>query len=137
MKKAISTVLFVAVLLSVFSFASYAESADAPVSINVSGIGTVTDAKGNSVATTGEFSYDIGTTARLTATPHTGWEFLYWVNTETKRIVSFEDTYSFTVATYAVIEAVFEYIDLDYHRVVYLSEGNNIIDLYSFILKIF
>lgn len=127
LKKAISTVLFAAVLLSIFSFASYAESVDASVSIDVSGLGTVTDSKGSSVTTSENFSYEVGTTASFTATPYTGWEFLYWVNTETNRIVSFEDTYSFTVATYAVIEAVFEYIDLEYHRVVYLSEGNNII----------
>ncbi len=126
LKKAISTVLFAAVLLSAFSFVSYAQSAEMPISISVSGIGTVADADGNK-ADGSALTYSVGSTASFTATPYAGWEFLYWVNTETNRIVSFEETYTFKVATYAVIEAVFEYLDPEYHRVVYLSDGGNII----------
>lgn len=127
LKKAVSFLLITAVFLSVVSFGSYAQTAEAPIDINVSGLGTVSDAEGNTVSNSIEISYDIGSTATFTASPDDGWEFLYWVNTETNRIVSFDSTYSFKVATYAVIEAVFEYLDPDYHRVVYLSEGNNII----------
>ena len=125
-KKAISIVLFTALLFSFVSFGANAQAADAPISISVSGIGSVADTDGNKV-NGADLSYPIGTVVSYTATPNSGWEFLYWVNVETNRIVSFDDTYSFTVATYAVIEAVFEYLDPDYHRVVYLSEGNNII----------
>ncbi len=70
----------------------------------------------------------LGTTISLVADEIVTDSFLYWVNEETNRIVSFDKAYSFIVGSYARLRANFyDPSDQDYHMVTYLNSANSIL----------
>lgn len=84
-------------------------------------------------------NYDIGSTVTLTAIPDDGWEFMYWENTQSHRIISYDAEYTFYAATLATYNAVFELaeqtlVEQGLHHVIYLTIGGNI--LYSEVIEI-
>ena len=79
------------------------------------------------VSTSGSVTVDIGTEVTLEASPLQGSVFLYWVNLENERIISFNASYTFTAATYLKLQAVFYETSAGWHYVTYLNTTNNII----------
>ncbi|MCR4615771.1 MAG: hypothetical protein K5756_06440 [Clostridiales bacterium] len=93
--------------------------------------GTVT-CNGQPVYGTKPYLSKLGTKVTLSATPDEGddfsSEFIYWKNTETNRVVSFDPVYSFNSLTYMDYIAMF-YIsyDSEYHYVAYLNLAGNVL----------
>ncbi len=129
-KKCISVVLTAAVAvlsMSVF-FVAYADTTPCTIQLSASPIGHVS--RGEEllvVSTSGSLTIDAGTEVTLTASPLSGYVFLYWINLENERIVSFNVNYTFTAATYLKLQAVFYESSEGWHYVSYLNITNNII----------
>ena len=70
----------------------------------------------------------LGTRTTLTANESAESEFLYWVNDETNRVVSFDPVYSFNVCPYIYLRAEFYETDEDYHYVTFLNPAGTVID---------
>lgn len=127
----VAVLLTVAVICCALVFPASAADEACEISVSFVGSGSVT------VDGTDRFDdftvyVDPGETVTMTAVPDPDFEFLFWVNRETNRIVSWNATYSFTAATYALYDAVFDVTESvaaedDLHTVVYLTDGGNII----------
>lgn len=139
MKKAFAVLLVISLIASFFAFSVFADQILCEIRVEVGGGGSVSDGEHTAYSLLSQEFYR-GTEITLTATPetdsegHSDYTFLYWKNKETERILSFEPEYTFYVATYMMLEAVFDFNDemsAEYgiHRVIYLSDGNNV--LYS------
>lgn len=137
MRKVFSVLLACSLLLSLLTFASSAEAILCDIRIEIDGGGSVSDGE-NVTFSNMSVQYPRGTTITLTAAPeadsdgNTEFAFLYWKNKETQRILSFDPQYTFAAATYMTLEAVFDFNDETaalegVHRVVYLSEGDNVL----------
>ena len=112
-------------------FASATDDELCAISVEVDGSGTVTM---NGITDDSEINSNLapGVSVTMTAEPSADCEFLFWVNKETDRIISWNATYTFTVASYASYEAVFDSTESSlagegYHTVIYLTQGDNII----------
>ena len=129
----LSILLVVLILLSASSaaFTAAAEAETCVVYVSVFGSGSVSDGS-QSVKDGLLLEPQLGDSITLTAAPSDGYELLYWVNRETKRIVSSESTYAFSAGSDLYLELYFDEEQAamaaqNKHRVVYLSEGGNII----------
>lgn len=128
-------IVALAMLASMFGFTASAEDDTVNIEVFSSGGGSVTvDGKLDGEPQWSGFSFSaaVGETVTMTAEADEDFEFLFWVNQETERIVSRSATYSFVAATYAKIQAVFDLQESiaqdedNQHTVVYLTEGDNI-----------
>lgn len=123
----ILTAVIIALSISVF-FTSYAETNTCTIQLSCSPVGHVYYGSDLLVvSTSGSLVADIGTEVTLTASPFEGYVFLYWINVENDRIVSFDVNYTFTVATYLKLQAVFYETSPGWHYITYLNTTNNII----------
>lgn len=129
--KIVALLLAICVTACVPTFSASAEEASCRISVRFFGGGYVTM---NDVRRPNSFSryFSVGENVTMTAEPREGFEFLFWVNNETRRIISTDPTYSFYAATYAEYEAVFDETESTatadgWHTIIYLSEGENIL----------
>ena len=141
LKKFMAVLLIAAVLVSSAAFGASAASGTIEVTMKITGTGSIWDQNDDELLDKGTYTYPVGEKVTLTAYPENEWDyqFLYWINTETDRVVSFEEEYSFYAATYANLEAVFDDSEdvlagNNTHRVVYLTSGDNI--LFSKVLDV-
>lgn len=133
MARRITALMLALVLgLSVLGITAFAEADTVRIAGTIEGLGTVT-VGGREYGS--EFTYQavVGQTVTLTAEAGENFEFLFWVNQETERIVSRDTTYTFRAASYAKLQAVFDLLEsvtasesVPYHTVIYLTEGDNI-----------
>ena len=121
-------------LLFVFAFGAFAASDD-EVNITISflgsGVVTVGDTEYDDFGGRFTFTAEVGETVTMTAAASEEFEFLFWLNSETNRVVSWNESYSFTAATYANYQVVFDTSESvaaedDVHTVIYLSAGENL-----------
>ena len=123
MKKRLLSLLLVSVMMMGFitiSPSAAAEEILCDITINIVGSGTVTyenNGVSDSIGRKSTVSYSKGSEVVLTATPAEGSEFIYWVNSETERAISFDPVYTTTAATYMNLEAVFSSVTDGYHHV--------------------
>lgn len=136
LKKSVAFLLIFAMVLSVAVLGASAASLTATVEIKCSGIGSVDN--GFETATVElSHTYNVGDDVTLTATPDAEYDFLFWKNTETGRIMSFNKTYTFTAATYLSLEAIFDLKQSimnkedNAHTVIYLTKGQNVLSMQS------
>ena len=136
-KRALAVLLALSVFACCFAFHAAAEDILCDITVEISGGGCATDGVDTTYSLMKK-QYVRGEEVTLTASPElnpdgsTDYAFLYWKNKETDRILSYEPEYTFFVATYMTFEAVFDFNDetaAEYgvHRVVYLSEGGNVL----------
>jgi len=119
------TVALVCVLSA--GFYASADNGDVTVSLQCSGPGRIYQGTQMVARTTGSIDAAKGTSVSLTAVPDSDGVFLYWVNMETNRIFSFNETFTFAAATYLKVEAVFCSDDSDVHYVTHLTVNDNIL----------
>ena len=125
-KRVIASLLAIAVLCCAFLFSASAENEQCEITLAVDGRGTVL--LNGATVSPGTTSYvDPDTTVTLTAEPAANYEFLFWQNHETSKVVSWEPSYTFTAATYALYDAVFTRVQDGHHIVIYLTQGENVV----------
>ncbi len=129
--KVIAFILAIAVICSIPVFSASAANETCAVSVEIVGSGAVS-VNGTSTQSSFSNSFEQGTSVTMVATPDEDFEFLFWVNAVTRKIVSWNSTYTFTVSTQSEFEAVFDVSESvaaedDCHTVVYLTQGENII----------
>ena len=138
LKKSVAILLIFAMALSVAVFSASAVSLTATVEVNCSGSGSVSN--GVDSGNTLKRDFTVGDDVTLTATADPDNEFLFWKNKETERILSFSQTYTFPVATYTSVEAVFDLkqsvmnAEDNAHTVIYLTKGQNVMSMQTALL---
>ena len=125
-KRVIAAILTVAVLCCALVFSASAETESCEITVTVNGRGSVT-MNGAPISNGSVQNADLGETVTLSAQPNTNYEFLFWLNSETRKVVSWEPEYTFTVGSYALYDAVFERVVDGQHTVVYLTQGDNVV----------
>lgn len=125
-KRVVASLLAIAVLCGMFVFSASAENEQCEITLAVDGRGSVY--LNGSLVSSGAKSYvDPDTEVTLTAEPAANYDFLFWLNHETEKVVSWEPSYTFTAATYALYDAVFMRVDENQHIVIYLTQGENVV----------
>lgn len=135
LKKSVAFLLIFAIVLSVAAFSvSAVPSLTTTIDVVCKGAGSVSNGT-DSCTTEMSLSYTVGDEVTLIAVPDSNYEFLFWVNKETDRIMSTSKTYTFSAATYLCLEAVFDLKQVimckedKTHTVIYLTEGQNILSM--------
>ena len=136
LKKTTAVLLIFALMISVAALSASALSLSVTISAVCSGSGTISNGF-ESGDNTVSHTYTIGDSVSLTASAAEDYEFLFWKNKETERILSFDTTYTFSAATYLSLEAVFDLqqsvmnAEDNAHTVIYLTQGQNILSMQS------
>lgn len=125
-KRCVALLLAMAVLCGALAFSVSAENEQCAITIYKEGNGSVS-VDGTTVSSGAATDVSVGATVELTAEPNSNYEFLFWQNHETLKVVSWEPTYTFTAATYALYDAVFARVIEGYHTIVYLTKGENVV----------
>ena len=125
-KRVVASILAIAVLVCALSLFASAENEQCEITLAVDGRGTVS-LNGTPVSSGATSFVDQNEDVTLIAEPAANYEFLFWLNHETSKVVSWEPAYTFTAATYALYDAVFVRTQADMHAVVYLTQGENVV----------